>query len=671
METILKIGLGIDTGGTCTDGVLYDLDTKEILASAKTPTTREDLSLGIDNVLALLPAQLLTQVETVGLSTTLATNACVENKGGRSKVIFIGVDRETVQLTGKNFGLPMDDSLIFIPCKKTLRGEILEAPDWAQVTEQLKESLKDCQAVGIVELYAKGSGAVLEKKVREITESLCIPTICGYEITQEMNVIGRGASVLLNARLISVIAEFLQAVKASMASHGIHVPVTIVRSDGSLMNEEMAKVRPIETILSGPAASVIGAAELHHVTDGIMIDMGGTTTDISLIRNGLPVRAEKGISVGGWKIYVNGLYVDTFGLGGDSEVLFPSMKEISLGTRRVMPLCMAASAYPGILDILRAEASAKVKINSWRKNIYVGLKDISDNTSYSEWERQLAAVFYQNPLSLVLLEEKHGISLMPDSLNRLVDEGVLIRCGVTPTDAMHVKGDYEGYVKEASVAGLSIMAEILGITTEEMAELIYEKVRRKLYCNVARIILSHKYPALKREEMLPGMMQMIEGLYEQAVLSLANGTTDFLNLSLVCDVPLLGVGGPTGVFLKDVSALLGTQALLGTHSQVANALGAVAGNVEVGITMEIQPDSDGVHFIISGGGEILSAEELEEAEVLAYATAERLAIAEALRRGAVKEKLVLRKEEKLQEALTTYGTSLFVSKKISIYAGCK
>lgn len=668
METILKIGLGIDTGGTCTDGVLYDLYTKEILASAKTPTTRQDLSVGIDNVLALLPAQLLTQVETVGLSTTLATNACVENKGGRSKVIFIGVDKDTVLQTGPNFGLPMDDSLIFIPCKKTLHGEILEAPDWAQVTEQLTETLKDCQAVGIVELYAKGNGAVLEKMVREITESLGIPTICGYEITQEMNVVGRGASVLLNARLISVIAEFLQAVKSSMTCHGIHVPVAIVRSDGSLMNEEMALLRPIETILSGPAASVIGAAELHRVTDGIMIDMGGTTTDISLIRNGLPVRAEKGISVGGWKIYVNGLYVDTFGLGGDSEVLIASQRDINLGTRRVMPLCMAASSYPGIMNILQSDATAKVKTNSWRKNIYVGLKDISANASYSELERQLATVFYQNPLNLVLLEEKHGISLMPDSLKRLIDEGVLIRCGVTPTDAMHVKGDYEGYVKEASVAGLSVMAEILGITIEEMAEKIYEKVRRKLYCNVARIILSHKYPTLKREEMLPGMMQMIESLYEQAVLSLENGTTDFLNLSLTCDAPLLGVGGPTGVFLKDVAALLGTQALLGTHSQVANALGAVAGNVEVCMTMEIQPDSNGIHFIISGGGEILCAEELEEAEVLAYSTAERLAVAEALRRGAVKEKLVLRKEEQLQEAQTTYGTSLFVSKKISVFA---
>jgi len=667
----LKIGLGIDTGGTCTDGVLYDLDTKEILASAKTPTTREDLSLGIDNVLALLPARLLAQAETVGLSTTLATNACVEGKGGRSKLIFIGMDKETVERTGKNYGLPMDDTLLYIPCKKTLRGEILEAPDWQQVEAQLAETLQDCQAVGIVELYAKGNGAALEKEVRKITEKLGIPTVCGYEISQEGNVIGRGASALLNARLISVIAEFLQAVKTSMTKRGITAPVRIVRSDGSLMNEEMARIRPIETILSGPAASVIGAAELHQVTDGIMIDMGGTTTDISLIRDSLPVRSEKGISVGGWKIFVNGLYVDTFGLGGDSEVLFASERDITLGSCRVMPLCMAASYYPGILDILRDDLAAKVKRNSWRKNIYVGLKDISNNTSYSDFERQLAGIFYQNPLSLAGLEEKHDISLMPGSLSRLISEGVLIRCGVTPTDAMHVKGDYKGYITEASEAGLAVMAEILGITTEEMAEKIYEKVRRKLYCNVARVMLSHKYPTLKQEEMQAGMLCMIEGLYEQAVCRQTNGAEDFLSLPLTSEVPLLGVGGPTGVFLEEVAALLGTKALLGPHSQVANALGAVVGNVEVCVTMEILPDDDDIHFLINGGGESLSAESLDDAVDLAAQTAERLAIAEALRRGAVKEKLVLRREEHLQEAMSSYGTSIFVAKKVSVFVSNK
>ena len=90
------IGLGIDTGGTCTDAVIYDLDTKEILASAKALTTREDLKLGIRNVFEKLPPGLLHSCETLSLSTTLATNACVENRGGKGRLVFIGLERQTL-----------------------------------------------------------------------------------------------------------------------------------------------------------------------------------------------------------------------------------------------------------------------------------------------------------------------------------------------------------------------------------------------------------------------------------------------------------------------------------------------------------------------------------------------------------------------------------------------
>ena len=91
----MKIGIGIDTGGTCTDAVIYQFDQKQILASAKTATTKEDLAEGIGNVLDLLPSDLIRQAEVIALSTTLATNACVENKGGRAKLVFFG-DRKSV-----------------------------------------------------------------------------------------------------------------------------------------------------------------------------------------------------------------------------------------------------------------------------------------------------------------------------------------------------------------------------------------------------------------------------------------------------------------------------------------------------------------------------------------------------------------------------------------------
>lgn len=666
----MKIGIGIDTGGTCTDGVIYDLGEKKILAAAKTPTTKENLSLGIGAILDLLPEELLRKAQVVSLSTTLATNACVENKGGRSKVIFLGIGQKTVEEMGAAYGLPMDDTLIFIECKETLQGEILKEPDWIQVKKRLEEELKGIKAVGIVELFAAATGAALEKKTRALVEDMGIKTVCGYELFQEKNVIGRGAGTLLNARLISVIAEFLYAVREAMEKRSLDLPIVIVRSDGSLMNERLSLKRPIETLLCGPVASVMGAAELHRAKDGVVIDMGGTTTDISLVKDGQPLRSEDGIAVGDWRIYVKGMYVDTFGLGGDTEVLLDQEGSLILGSRRIMPVCMAASRYPRLLEWLKRERKAGVKTSSWRRDVYVGLKDIEGQEAYSQFERRIAKAFYQTPMSLTELETRHHISVAPHSLRRLVDEGVLIRCGITPTDAMHVLGDYNGYETEASKDAMEVMGALLGMTGEALGQAIYEKVRRRLYCNIARILLLDKYPALRKDGVNSGMEYLLERLYGQAAGN--DGQKEgFLKLRLTCDVPLIGVGGPIGVFLSDVAKLLGTTALISEYANVANALGAIVGNVEVCIAMEILPSAEGERYRISGNGESFWAETLKEARQRAGSVAQRLAKKEALRRGASKERLKIRLEYLPVEAATSYGSSIFIRGQVKAYASSR
>lgn len=682
----MKIGIGIDTGGTCTDGVIYDMEEQKILAAAKTPTTKEDLSLGIGKVLDLLPGELLLKAEGIALSTTLATNACVENKGGRGKLIFLGARQGTIEELGGNYGLKADDTLIFIDCKETLQGEILKEPNWEETKRMLREALRDCQAVGIVELFAEGTGAALEKKTREIVEELGIPAVCGYELFQEKNVIGRGAGALLNARLIFVIAEFLKAVKTALKERKMDMPLVIVRSDGSLMSEGLSVKRPVETLLCGPVASVMGAAELHQVRDGVVIDMGGTTTDISLIRDGAPVRASGGITVGDWKIYVKGMYVDTFGLGGDTEVFLNQEGELFLGSRRIMPICMAAARFPGLRTLLLRERQQKVKVNSWRKHIYVGLKEIGENRAYTEYERRIAAAFYQNPMNLAELEEKYRITLVPHNLKRLVDEGVVIRCGITPTDAMHVLGDYNGYDTQAARDALAVMGELLEMTETELAGAIYRKVEKRLYCNIGRILLWDKYPKLRKAGLNPGLEYLVEQIYEAAVkkqtksepkgrketetrgAKIEGEESDFMDLDLHCEVPLVGVGGPIGVFLGKVARLLHTKALIGEYSNVANALGAVVGNVEVCMTMEILPNPEGNNFRVTGGGESFYAEELEEAREKAAETAKELARAEALRRGAAAEKLAFRLEYAPVEATTSYGSNLFIMERVCAYA---
>ena len=138
------IGLGIDTGGTCTDAVIYDLAQNTVLASAKTPTTKEDLKTGIRNVLDRLPQDLLNSCQTLALSTTLATNACVEGKWGNGKLILIGLDRNTFESSWHKYGIPASDDIYLLECRLTPSPDNCAEPDWDAFRKDMKEFVRGC-----------------------------------------------------------------------------------------------------------------------------------------------------------------------------------------------------------------------------------------------------------------------------------------------------------------------------------------------------------------------------------------------------------------------------------------------------------------------------------------------------------------------------------------------
>ena len=242
----MKIGIGIDTGGTCTDAVVYDFKNQKILAFSKTHTTKDDYSRGIGRALDKLPRELVDKAEVIALSTTLATNACVENKGGRAKLVMFGIDRSTVCKVGSEYGLSIDDSICFIDSKTKPSGKIVKEPDWGNFKDKIQERFSECEALGLVEMYANKSGAWFEKNAKElIEEALGIPAICGHKLFTENNIVKRGASAYLNARLIPVIENFLKAVKKALNEREIKAPFVIVRSDGSLMTKNFTFKRPV------------------------------------------------------------------------------------------------------------------------------------------------------------------------------------------------------------------------------------------------------------------------------------------------------------------------------------------------------------------------------------------------------------------------------------------
>ncbi|GAA0182648.1 hydantoinase/oxoprolinase family protein [Clostridium sediminicola] len=631
----MKIGIGIDTGGTYTDAVVYNFENSEILGLSKSLTTKDDLSLGIGNALDGLPQKLMKEVELISLSTTLATNACIEDKGGRAKLIFIGIDQRIVQKVGKSYGLPSVEEILFLESKSLTSGEILEEPDFTLLKEYCKDLAADTDVVGIVELNAMYNNAILEKKAKNIIkQNLDIPVICGYELFSELNSIKRGSSALLNARLIPIITSFLTAIKSALKERNINVPIVIVRSDGTLMSEEFTYEHPIETLLCGPAASVRGGFELTGEKDCLVVDMGGTTTDIAIVKKGFPIKSVNGINIGNWKTFVDGLFIDTFGLGGDSAVRYRD-STLFLDTNRVIPLSIIAKDYPSVIQQLKRLITSKKTHSYFLHEFYYLVKDIDNNPNYNETEKAFCAKLKSGPLIFSEAAAAINKDIYNFKMDRLEKEGIIIRCGLTPTDIMHIKGDFCNYNVEAAKLGAMYVAMCINCDLDTVCEMVYNEVKLKLYCNIVRILLQHKNKNYRKSGLSESMNIFIKESYEIAKNLKEHS---FLDYTFTTSATLIGIGAPIHVFLSDVAELLGTKAIIPKYAHVANALGAVLGNITATSIIEIKPDlsTEGIcGYIVYGKEENRYFNDLEQATEFAKIEADISARQEAKKRGAL------------------------------------
>ncbi|MCL1859422.1 MAG: hydantoinase/oxoprolinase family protein [Oscillospiraceae bacterium] len=632
----MKIGIGIDTGGTYTDAVVYDFQNGSVLGSAKSLTTKEDLTIGILGALDGLPGDLLSKAEFVSLSTTLATNACVEDKGGKAKLIFFGGDRKVIAENGGKYGLPDVDEIYIQESYTDFWGGKEREPDWELFSENIKKEFNDLDGAGIIEMNAMKNGAIVEKKAKKIfTQKHDIPVVCSHELFSELNCLQRGSSTLLNAGLFPVIKEFLDAIKIAIKKRGINASVVIVRSDGSLMSEEFASVRPVETLLCGPAASVIGSTRLSSESNCVVIDMGGTTTDIALVRNNIPVTAIDGISIGKWKTFVNGLYVKTFGLGGDSAIHHGETGLI-LEDYRVVPLCIAAEKYPVIADNLRKLlAGIENRHMKYLHEHYILIKDITGSSRYTDEEKRFCDALKDNPLILKAAAAAVGKDIYTLNISRLLKEGIVQMCGLTPTDIMHIKKDFSRYCDsiEASILGAKFVAFNLDVSVDELCDMAYDEIKRKIYLNVVKVMLENN----DLYYMKNGVSKEIERFINESYQTAKSGKKDNIVSSIFkTDFSLVGIGAPIHIFLDDVAKMLGTKAVVPKYAGVANALGAVAGNICANYTVEIKPNysSGGITGYTVFGGNVKTFEKLEEAEEFAISEAKEIAYEEAVKRGA-------------------------------------
>lgn len=624
----MAIHIGIDAGGTYTDAVLYDSKISKILASAKALTTRGDLSVGVGEALDKLDPVLRAQADRVFLSTTLATNACVEGKGGCARLIFLNVDKKAAAWAGKDIGLPPFEEIAFLQaqegeCAAAFDAFLQAHPGWLEAADSL----------AVVQFDARRNGAALEKELAEtLAARYSLPVVCGHELFADLNCLRRGVSTLLNGRLIPVIHEFLISVRAAMKARGIDALVSIVRSDGSLMSESFTGIRPVETLLSGPAAGVIGGAYLTGRSNCLLVDMGGTTTDITLIRGGAPVKASDGICIGSWHTFVKGVFVDTFGLGGDSAVRLDAEGAPILETRRSIPLCMAASRWPSILqeleDLLEAEPYGHARP---LQEFFILAKAPRDPARFSQPEQALLRALKEGPVSYRQAAGILGTDLYSLRLEPLEEAGIVLRCGLTPTDMMHIRGDFTAFDAKASRLGAAFVARGANMAVEELAGAVYDAVQKKMYANIVRVLLTAQYPAFQKNGIPEELASVIQADWSRR----REGGTAYLRPLFHTDFTLVGMGAPIHFFLPAVAEALGAACVIPEAAPVANALGAAVARVEAAVAIEIRPDEDGggPYTVFAPCGES-AAEELEEAVAIAEQEARRAAEEEARRRGA-------------------------------------
>lgn len=591
------IGIGIDTGGTYTDAVVYDMDERRVLCSGKTLTTRHNLEECVAAVLDQMYPELVKKAELIALSTTLATNACLEDKGSRAKCLMIGMQPDHMANLEKvyaSYGLRDLDQLVFIEGKPENMFANPEEPDWDGLMAHAGEWFHDCAAVGVTQIYPRADGGRLERRAKDILRSeLGVPVTTAYDLFDEVDVLKRGAGTLLNARLVPLIDQFLQAVRAALKERGLDIPLAIVRSDGSLMSELMTRDVPVETLLSGPAASAIGGSVLMREDNAMIVDMGGTTTDVALIRGGHPLTASQGISIGPWRTTVRGLYVDTFLLGGDSSVRFAD-GELVLDGRRVIPISLLAQRWPYVTEKLHSLVLEGRRHTRMITEFFVLQREPEEDEAFSENEQRIISALREGPLPVLELAEKVDTSIYTLKTERLEEEGILMRSGLTPTDIMVVKGDFSIYEPEAALYTIRFLADNVSESAEEIPDAVYRLVAKKMYCNLVRILLEVKYPKKLRMIRQEGVRQLVEWAFEEAW---EGRKPEWMEIPFRMDMPVIGVGAPIHIFLPKVAELLGTKAVICEESPVANALGAIASQIVTRVEKRVKAEYKGAELL--------------------------------------------------------------------------
>lgn len=450
--------LGLDVGGTHTDVVLIGQDC--IHRQTKVPTDHANLlrcvQEGIEEVTRGIPPESISRAV---LSTTLTTNVIIEGKTNETAMIVSagpGVDPECFR-TGRHY--------YCVEGSVDHRGrevQPIKASEIQSIAARLQAD--GIRHVGVVSKFSVRNPKH-EIQIRDILGASFSKVVLGHRLSGNLNFPRRIATAYLNAAVYDTHRRFFEAVRESLERKGLTVPIYILKADGGTMSLESSLLSPGQTILSGPAASVMGSLPFaSEAEETLVLDIGGTSTDMAILIRRVPLLDPLGCELGGYKTLIRSLKTVSIGLGGDSAV-------------RLM--------------------DGKLQIGPERKG---------------------RAMAYGGPVP-------------------------------TPTDALFVLGKVSNGDGEASRRGLQPIADGLGISLEDTANLIFDEACHKILAAAGQMISNiNSKPVYTVQELLGGYQ--------------------------VAPREILVLGGPAPYFAYRLAALTDFRVRVVPQWQVANAIGA-------------------------------------------------------------------------------------------------
>jgi N-methylhydantoinase A/oxoprolinase/acetone carboxylase beta subunit len=571
----MHYSLGIDAGGTYTDAILVRDSDGTVVGSGKALTTYPGLVEGIKNAIDTLDPEYVKKVNLVSVSTTLATNTVLEGTGSPVALILVGEHPVKGDFPAKH--------VLSISGGHSYNGEEIEKPDIGAVRE-FAEKYKDEISAFAISSFFSIRNPEHELEITDVLHEITgLPVVCGHELSQELGAYERAVTASLNAQLLPISHKFILSVIDEIKRREIDARLLMLKCDGTVVGLKDALEKPVETIFSGPAASLVGASFLSGLDTCAVVDVGGTSTDVSAIMDGIPELSDTGAVVGGWKTRVRATRMETSAMGGDSHVWTRS-NAIHIGPRRVMPLCLASSKYPGFLDKLKRNSTPKRSVLD--RNIQPTkffMRSGFSPKGLEDSEAEVLKTIGSEPMSLdeiAAASTRYPSTVILDSL---IQKRLIQPIGFTPSDALHVLGEYTSWDTKASVIGAEKLGKLNKMTDVDFSTRVKEIVAKNMAFNLMNYIL----PDIERN----GIKKIVDGKF---------------NARFKVDIPVVLLGGPVVAYREIMEGIIDADIAVPEHAQVGNAAGALFGKGIRRIELIVRPvsikDLDAGYYVFSPEG---------------------------------------------------------------------